>query len=150
MTEDLTSQDVTVMVSAEVKALLAAAQEAEERGRRYGRLAAQLVKLALALYILAFVATAIGLAVYLLHGLWLWQIAAAGLALWIAWYATHILHNVYNYRAVKAARRACVFRRTAEAVAEIERIMAKLEKRGSRTSAQGAVRSAVAHHGSSV
>ena len=110
----------------DVEKLLASAEETERRCRRYGRLATQLDRLTLALYIPAFVITVTGLVAHLLYGMS--QVAIAGLALWIAGYATYILRDVYSSRAAKAARQACVFRRTAEAVAEIERIMAKLEK----------------------
>jgi hypothetical protein len=111
---------------AEVKALLAAAEEAEEKCRRYGKLATLLDKLALVLYIPAFVATVAGLVVHMLYSMP--QIVIAGLALWFAGYVAYILRDVYSGKAVKAARQACVFRRTAEAVAEIERIMMKLGK----------------------
>jgi ABC-type transport system involved in cytochrome bd biosynthesis fused ATPase/permease subunit len=113
-------------MSAEVKALLAAAEEAEDRCKRYSRVADMLDRLTLALYIPAFVATAVGLAAHMFYG-W-WQIAAAGLALWIAGYAAYILRDVYGDKAAKSARQACVFRRTAEAAAEIDRVVAKLEK----------------------
>ena len=114
------------MVSAEVKALLAAAEETEERYRRYSRVADMLDRLTLPLYIPASAVTVAGLVAYLLYGIQ--HVAAIGLALWIVNYARLILYVVSGYMAVKAARRACVFRRTAEVVAEIDRIMAKLEK----------------------
>ena len=112
-------------MSGEAGVLLAAAQEAERRCRRYSRVADMLDKLTLALYIPAFVATAAGLVAYLLHSIP--HLVIASLALWIAGYAAYILRDVYSGKAVKAARQACMFRRTAETVAEIERIMAKLE-----------------------
>jgi len=114
------------MVSAEVKALLAAAEEAEERYRRYSRVADMLDKLTLPLYIPAFVATAAGLVAYLLHSIP--HLVIASLALWTAGYVAYILRDVYSDKATKAAEAACTYRRTAEAVAEIDRIMAKLEK----------------------
>jgi len=110
----------------DVEKLLASAEETERRYRRYGRLATQLDRLTLALYIPAFVITVTGLVAHLLYGMS--QAVIAGLAMWIAGYATYILRDVYSGRAVKAARQACVFRHTAETVAEIDRIMAKLEK----------------------
>jgi len=110
----------------EVRPLLAAAEETERRYRRYSRVADMLDRLTLALYIPAFVITVTGLVAHLLYGMS--QAVIAGLALWIAGYATYILRDVYSGRAIKAARQACVFRHTAEAVAEIDRIMAKLEK----------------------
>ena len=113
-------------MSAEVNALLAAAEEAERRCRRYGRVVDMLDRLTLALYIPAFVITVTGLVAHLLYGVS--QAIIAGLALWIAGYATYILRDVYSLKAVKAARQACVFRRIARTVAEIDRIMAKLEK----------------------
>jgi hypothetical protein len=106
---------------------LLAAEEAERRHKRYGRLAAQLDRLALALYIPAFVATTIGLVAHLLYGLW--QMAAAGLVLWIAGYAAYILRDVYSYKAVKADRQACVFRRTAETIMEIRKLKTEIEKK---------------------
>ena len=106
-------QSKTDMVSAEVKALLAAAEETEERCRRYGRVADMLDRLTLALYILAFVITVTGLVAHLLYGVS--QAIIAGLALWIAGYAAYILRDVYSSRAAKAARQACVFRRLAGA-----------------------------------
>ena len=114
-------------MSEEIRSLLAAAREAEERCKRYSRVADMLDRLTLALYIPALAVTAVGLVAHLLYGMP--QMAAAGLALWIAGYAAYILRDVYSYRAVKAARRACVFRRVAEIVAEIEKIKMKLEKR---------------------
>ena len=103
-----------------VKMLLIAIQEAEERCRKYDRAASLLYKLTLSLYIPAFAVTVAGLVAYLLYG-W-WQIAAAGVALWIAGYAAYILHDVYSYRAVKAARQLCVLRTAIEAILEAERI----------------------------
>ena len=114
-------------MSAEVKALLAAAEEAEERCKRYGRVADTLDKLTFALYIPAFVATAAGLVAYLLHSIL--QAVAVGLALWIAGYVAYILRDVYSSRAAKAARQACVFRRLAEAALEIEKLEEKITKK---------------------
>jgi len=113
-------------MSAEVKALIAAAQEAERRCKRYSRVADMLDRLTFALYIPAFAVTTIGLVAHLLYSMQ--YLVIAGLALWIAGYAAYILRNVYNSKATKATRQACVFRHTAETVAEIDRIMAKLEK----------------------
>ena len=113
-------------MSVKLSALLAAAEEAEERCRRYDRLAARLVKLTFALYIPAFVTTAAGLVAYMLYSVP--HLAVAGLAMWVAGHVVYILSGVYSYRAIKATRQACVFRRTAEAVAEIERIKMMLEK----------------------
>jgi hypothetical protein len=113
-------------MSVKVGALLAAAEEAEERCRRYGRLAAQLVKLTFALYVPAFVATAAGLVAYMLYNAP--HLAIAGLVMWIVGYVVYILSGVCSYKAVKAARQACIFRRTAESVAEIEKIRMMLEK----------------------
>ena len=168
------------MASKELRALLAAAEDAERRCRKYSRRADLMDKLSFML-LPAFVAITVGLVAYGLYG---WrQMLATGLALWFAGYVAYMLRTIYDYKAAKAARQACVFRRTAETAAEIERIMAELEKaaeeliqelekgrshrnhqRTSNTSrprgrlcvptapepAPGAVRSAVAHHGSSV
>jgi len=114
-----------------VEKLLAVAEETEERCRRYGRLAAQLDRLTLALYIPATVATAAGLVAYLFYGLW--QIITTALALWIAGYAAYILRDVYSYRAVKAAIQACEFRHLAEATLEIERLKEKITKKNGAT-----------------
>jgi len=126
MTESVTRQDVADMVSVEVKALLAAAEETEERCRRYGRLATQLDRLTFALYMPAFVVITTGLVAYMLYSMP--YLVTAGLALWTAGYVAYILRDVYSDKATKAAEAACTYRRTAEAVAEIDRIMAKLEK----------------------
>ena len=107
------------MVSAEVKALIAAAQETEERYRRYSRVADMLDRLTLPLYIPAFVATAAGLVAYLLHSIP--HLVIASLALWIAGYAAYILRDVCSGKAVKATEAACTYRRTAETVAEIKK-----------------------------
>jgi len=115
------------MVSVEVKALLAAAEDAEERCKRYSRVADTLDKLTFALYIPAFVATAAGLVTYLLYSIP--QVVAVGLALWIAGYAAYILRDVYSSRAAKAARQACVFRHLAEATLEIEKLKEKITKK---------------------
>ncbi len=116
-------------MSGKAGALLAAAEEAEERCVRCGRLAARLDRLALALYASALLATAAYLFAYLLHGLQLWHVAGAGLALWIAYYAARILRDVCSIKAAEAARQECVFRRTAEIITEIEKIRMKLEKK---------------------
>jgi ABC-type uncharacterized transport system permease subunit len=112
-------------MSAEVKALLAAAEEAEERCRRYGKLAALLDRLTFALYISAFVAIAIGLATYLLYNTS--QIVVAGLALWFAGYAAYILRDVYGEKATKAAEAACRYRRIAETIMEVCKLRAEIE-----------------------
>jgi len=114
-------------MSGEVDALLAAAEEAEERCKRYSRIANMLDKLTLALYIPALVTTAAGLVAYLLHNIP--QVAAAGLVLWTAGYAAYILRDVYSSRATKAARQACVFRRLAEAALEIEKLKEEIMKK---------------------
>ena len=114
-------------MSAEVKALIAAAEEAEERCKRYSRVADMLDRLTLALYIPALVATAVGLVAYLLHSIP--HLVATSLALWIAGYVAYILRDVYSYRAVKAARQTCVFRHLAEAMLEIERIKEEIMKK---------------------
>jgi hypothetical protein len=54
---------------------------------------------------------------------------AAGAALWIAGYVAYMLREVYSYKAAKAAERACVLRRTAETIIEIEKIKAELAKK---------------------
>ena len=82
-------------------------------------------KLSLAL-LPAFIVITIGLVAYVFYGLW--QVVVTGLVFWLVGYVAYILRDVYSYRAAKAARQACVYRRTAEIVAEIERIKAKLEK----------------------
>jgi len=110
-------------MSAEVKALIAAAQEAERRCRRYSRVADMLDKLTLPLYIPASAVTV----AYLLYGIQ--HVAAVGLALWIAGYAAYILRDVYSSKATKAARRACVFRHLAEAALEIEKLKEKITKK---------------------
>jgi len=114
-------------MSVEVGALLAAAEEAEKRCRRYSRVADMLDRLNLALYIPAFATTAIGLVAHLLYNMP--QMVAAGLALWIAGYIAYILRDVYSLKSVKAARRACVFRRLAEAVLEIEKLKEEITKK---------------------
>ena len=86
-------------MSVKVGSLLAAAEEAEERCRRYGRLAAQLVRLAFALYVPASVATAAGLVTYMLYSVP--HSAIAGLVMWIVGHVVYILSGVYSYKAVK-------------------------------------------------
>jgi len=108
-----------------VKALLAAAEDAERRCKEYSRRAALLDKLSLAL-LPAFIVIVAGLVAYVLYGLW--QVVVTGLVFWLVGYAAYILRDVCSYRAAKAARQACVYRRTAEIAAEIERIKVKLEK----------------------
>jgi positive regulator of sigma E activity len=108
------------MTSDEVKGLLAAAEDAEERCRRYGRRAALFARLALALYVVAAVAYALTVAAYLLYS-W-WQVVVASTALWTAGYASYMLHDHYSRKAAKAARQSCIYRKVAEIVAEIERI----------------------------
>jgi hypothetical protein len=94
---------------------------------RYGRLAARLDRLALALYIPAFVVISVGLAVHMFYG-W-WQIVVAGLALWAAGYASYILRDVYSGKATKATRQACVFRHLTEVALEIEKLKEKITKK---------------------
>jgi small-conductance mechanosensitive channel len=108
-----------------VKALLAAAEDAERRCKEYSRRAALLDKLSLAL-LPAFIVITIGLVAYVLYGLW--QVVVTGLVFWLVGYVAYILRDVYSYRAAKAARQTCVYRHTAEIAAEIERIKVKLEK----------------------
>ena len=114
-------------MSAEVKALIAAAEEAEERCKRYSRVADMLDRLTLALYIPASAVTVAGLVAYLLHGIQ--HLVIAGLALWVAGYAAYILRDVYSSKATKAAGQACVFRRLAEAALEIEKLEEKITKK---------------------
>ena len=110
-----------------VKALLAAAESAEERCRRYSRRAALCDRLSFALYIPATALMLLGATAYF-YGYDYRLPFAVSVALWIAGYAAYILRDVYDSRAAEAARKACVFRRTAETIAEIEKIKAKLEK----------------------
>jgi ABC-type multidrug transport system fused ATPase/permease subunit len=111
-----------------IRALLAAAQDAEERYRRYSKTADTLIKLSFMLYASALAVMVAVAVAYFAYG-WEWQTAASvGLALAIAGYAAYMLHDIYNGRAVKAARQACVYKTVAEAVAEIRNIRAKLEK----------------------
>jgi len=114
-------------MSAEVKALLAAAEEAERRCRRYSRVADVLDKLTLALYIPAFVITVTGLVAHLLYGVS--QVVIAGLALWIAGCVAYILRDVYSYKATKAAEAACTYRRTAGTIMEIRKLKTEIEKK---------------------
>jgi small-conductance mechanosensitive channel len=111
-----------------VKALLAAAESAEERCRRYSRRAALCDRLSFALYITATALMLLGATAYFFYGYDYRLPFAVSATLWIAGYAAYILRDVYDSRAAKAARKACVFRRTAETIAEIEKIKAKLEK----------------------
>jgi hypothetical protein len=113
-------------MNGKVKALLAAAQDAEERHRWYSRVADILDKLTLVLSVPAFILITAGLVLYLMYD-W-WQIFATGAALWFAGYATRVMHDIYSNKAAKAARQACVFRRTAETIIEIHKLKAKLEK----------------------
>jgi len=114
-------------MSGEVNALLVAAEEMERRCRRYSRVGALLSSLFFVLSVAAVHALSTSVATYLLHGNYQLPLAA-GAAFATAACVTYVLSDVYRYKAVKAARQACVFRRTAETVAEIDRIMAKLEK----------------------
>jgi uncharacterized membrane protein len=111
-----------------VRGLLAAAQDAEERYRRYSRTADLLIRLSFTLYISALAVMVTGAVAYFAYG-WEWQTAASvGLVLAVAGYVAYILHNIYFDKAVKAVRQACVYKTVAEAVAEIRNIRAKLEK----------------------
>jgi hypothetical protein len=112
---------------AEVETLLAVARDAEERCRRYSRVASMLDRLTLALYILAFATVATGLVAHMLYGLW--QIVVAGLALWVAGYAVYILRDVYSDKTTKAAETACIYRCTAETIMEIRKLKAEVEKK---------------------
>jgi hypothetical protein len=111
------------MTDGEVKALLAAAEDAEEKCREYSRRVALFGKLALALYMTAAMAYALSTALYLMHG-W-WQIVAAGTAIWTAGYASYMLHVHYSKRAADAAKRACMYRRIAEVIIEIHRLRSR-------------------------
>ena len=113
----------------EVKALLAAAESAEERCRRYSRRAALCDRLSFALYITATALMLLGATAYFFYGYDYRLPFAVSVALWIAGYAAYILRDVYDSRAAEAARKACVFRRTAETIAEIEKIKTGLEKK---------------------
>jgi uncharacterized membrane-anchored protein len=111
----------------EVKALFAAAQDAEEKYRKYSRTEDTLIRLSFTLYISALVAVIAGATAYFVG--WEWRSAtAAGLALMVTGYVAYILHSIYADKAVKAAGQACVYKTVAEAVAEIRSIRAALEK----------------------
>ncbi len=112
----------------EVKALLAALEDAERRCKRYGRRAALLDNVSFVLYVSAGVVFGVSLADYLFRGSVHLSLIAAGLALWASAAVTRILHDVYDHEATKAARQACTYRTVAEAIIEIRKIKTKLEK----------------------
>ncbi len=115
-------------MSNEVKALLAAAENAEGRYKRYSRWATLLDDLSFVFYVSAAATFGASLADYLLHGGAYMSLLVAGLALWWSAAVTRILHDVYDHKATKAARQACTFRHTAEIITEIEKIKTKLER----------------------
>jgi len=115
------------MTNDEVRALLAAAEDAERRYKRYGMLATLLDSLSFVLYVVAGVVFGVSLADYLLHGGAYMSLLVVGLALWWSATVTRMLHDVYDRKATKAARQACTFRDVAEIITEIRKIKARLE-----------------------
>ena len=111
----------------EVKALLAAAESAEKRCRRYSRWAALLGSISFVLYVSAGTTFGASLADYLLHGGG-YTLLVAGLALWASAAVARMLHDVYDRRATKAAEQACTFRSVAEVIAEIEKVKTMLKE----------------------
>ena len=109
----------------EIKALLTAAQKAEERCRRYSRMEALLLSLFFVLSVAATSALSMSVVAYFLYGSYQSPLAT-GVAFATAACVTYVLSDVYRYKAVKAARQACVFRRAAEIITEIERIRKKI------------------------
>jgi len=114
-------------MSGEVKALLAAAEDAEKRCRRYSRWAALLGNISFMLYISAGAAFGASLADYLLRGGG-YTLLVAGLALWASAAVARILYDVYGHRATEAARQTCTYRSVAEIITEIREIRTRLEK----------------------
>ncbi len=98
------------MATDEVKALLVALEDAEERYRRYGRRADLFDLLYLPLLILGFVFLLLGAVVYELYGYDHRPLLIVSIVLWAAGYLSYILHIIYNSRAVKAAKQACELR----------------------------------------
>ncbi len=95
-------------MSDEVRTLLAAAEGAEERRRRYSRVAELLDKLFFTLLVAAAFVLAAGVVTYLLYSHRL--LASIGVALSISMYVALILRDIYRYKAAKAARQACELR----------------------------------------
>ncbi|MFZ8811929.1 MAG: hypothetical protein ACO2PN_28000 [Pyrobaculum sp.] len=108
----------------EVRALLAAAEDAERRCKKYSRLTALLDDVSFILYISAGATFGASLADYLLHGGY--SLLIVGMALWASAAAMRMLHHVYGRKATKATRQACTYR-AAEIITEIRKIKARLE-----------------------
>jgi uncharacterized membrane protein (UPF0182 family) len=115
------------MSSEKVRALFAAAEDAERRHRKYSRRAAQLDRASLALYIIAMAFMLLTAVAYFFYHYDYMLTFAAGIVCWAAGYTARVLHNVYSCKAVKAARQACIFRSVAEIITEIEKIKTQLE-----------------------
>jgi hypothetical protein len=109
----------------EVRALLAATEDAERRRKKYSRLAALLDDVSFILYISAGATFGASLADYLLHGGY--SLLIASMALWASAAAMRMLHHVYGRKATKAAGQACTYRAAAEIITEIRKIKARLE-----------------------
>ena len=90
----------------EVKTLLVAVQEANERRMRYSMRTALFDKLSIGLCISTLIATAVSFIDYLIYGNRMLFLVA--FVLWIAGYISYILYLVYRYRATKAARQVCI------------------------------------------
>jgi predicted nucleic acid-binding Zn ribbon protein len=94
----------------EVRALLAAVEDAEERCKKYSRRAALLEWLYLVLLISAMVFLFLGAVMHLLYGYDHRPPLAVSAVLWIVGYAVYLLHVIYDSKAAETARQACELR----------------------------------------
>jgi preprotein translocase subunit Sss1 len=97
-------------MSDEVKALLAAAEDAEESCKMYSRRAALLEWLYLVLFISAMVFLFLGAVIHLLYGYDHRPPLAVSAVLWIVGYAVYLLHVIYDSKAAETARQVCILK----------------------------------------
>ncbi len=94
----------------EVKSLLAALEDAEERRERYSRRAALFDLLYLPLFVVSFAFLFLGAVVHTLYGYDHRPLLVVSATLMVIGYLSYILYVIYDSKAAEAARQACELR----------------------------------------
>ncbi len=95
------------MATDEVKALLVALEDAEERRERYSRRAALLESLYLPLFAVGMAFLFLGAVVHTLYGYDHRPLLVVSATLWVAGYVSYVMYIIYDSKTAETARQVC-------------------------------------------